>query len=105
MVSSLGQSGYKLTAQSTKKPCALLLSFTNDSPEFGELLDILLIEDEVYFHVQLQETVYFTEHFQAYIIRKRSTKQTIDQAKLLNFLPLHIRSIRGLNPGERAVIL
>ncbi len=89
-----------------KKPCGVLLSFNEDEPEFGEVLDILFIGGEVYFHLQLQKTLFFAEHFQAYVIVKTQERLTVCQTDLLSHLPVHFRNIKGLTiSGQKGVIL
>ena len=96
----------KISGTEYKKPCGLFLSFNNDSPKIGELKDILYIKGEVYFHVQVRETEFFSEHFQAYVLGKSSESITIHHEHLLHFAPFHLRNIKGLTTsGQKAIIL
>ena len=96
----------KVSGTLYKKPCCLLLSFINNQPLFGELLDILHLQGEIHFHVQKYDTLYYAPHYQAYVLEQSSTRTTVCHNSLLNFVPLHLRAIKGLTTeGQKAIVL
>ena len=96
----------KVSGTEYKKPCCLLLSFSDDEPIFGELIDILNIEGEIHFHVKERQTLYYSSHFQAYVLGQPGRSTSVRQADLLSFLPVHLRSIKGLTTvSQKAVVL
>ena len=71
-----------------------------------EYLEILVINGDVHFHVQLYSTVKYSDHFHAHAIVTKMEYLTISHTQLLSHIPLHIRSVTGFTgPGEKAVIL
>ena len=91
-----------------KRHCAVVVGIQNDGllPEFGKVEDILVADNELYFHVQLCLTMKYSEHYHALVFVTRKDYRTITQTELLSHIPLHICSVTGLTrPGEKAVIL
>ena len=91
-----------------KKHCALVVGTQKDGvfPEFGKVEDILVVDNELYFHVQLCLTMKYSKHYHADVFVTRKEYLTIIHTQLLSHIPLHIRSIAGLTrPGEKAVVL
>ena len=53
-----------------KKPCGVLLGVADSIillPKFGALQDILVDREEVFFVVKVYCTLFFSEHFNAYV--------------------------------------
>ena len=93
-------------ATTYKKPCALLVTCDGDLPRFGELEDILCSKGEVYFHLQLRETLYFSSHYHCYILGKKEEMVTMHVGCLLSHVPLHVRRVKELtHNGQRVVVL
>ena len=91
-----------------KRPCALVVGIQDDGvfPQFGQLQEILVINGDVYFHVQLYSTVKYSEHYHAHAIVTKIEYLTIGHTQLLSHIPLYIRSVTGFTgPGEKALIL
>ena len=63
-----------------KKPCIVLLGITDGIlPKFGALQDILLDREEVYFIVNVCRTIFYSDHFNAYVIQLLDTSVTVNQ--------------------------
>lgn len=61
-----------------KKPAAVIITTSEDSmPVFGKLDDILIINNQVYFIVDLLTTIGFSIHFNAYIVDGRNKDSLI----------------------------
>ena len=52
-----------------KRHCAVVVGIQNDGllPEFGKVEDILVADNELYFHVQLCLTMRYSEHYHALV--------------------------------------
>ena len=90
-----------------KKPCGLLLGVVDGIlPEFGAVQDILVDREELFFVVKLYRTLFFSEHFNAYVTELLDESVTVNQRDLYAFMPLHARRIEGLTKSsQRAIIL
>lgn len=88
-----------------KKPCALLVLFENDYPVFGELSEVLIIGGDPFLHLQIRETVFYSEHYHCFVLGRKRHYVTMHQSELLCHHPLHIRCIQGLTSyGQSAVV-
>ena len=76
-------------------------------PQFGQIEDVLVVNSEVYFNVQLFETCHFSDHYQSYVVTLTSDYVTIHHTHLTyHIAPLHPRTITGLTgPSQKAIIL
>ena len=89
-----------------KKPSAIIVGMANDLPVFGEIRDILVIKEEVYFHVNIFKTLLYNEHYHSYVVILVEDHQTISYSDLLSYIPLHIRLVMGLTKyGQKAIVL
>ena len=89
-----------------KKPCAVVIGMSGIHPLFGSIEDVLVNDEEVLFTVKKYTTLYYSEHFNSFIIQKTSELCTIYQRELYHYIPLHVRTIQGLTTGtEQAVVL
>ena len=97
----------KVLGTTYKKPCAVVIGTTSGVlPQFGSIEDILVHDEEVLFTVTKYTTLYYSEHFNSFVIQKTSELCTVYQRELYNYIPLHVRTINGLTTGtEKAVIL
>ena len=43
----------------------------NSEKEFGEILKIINVKDELFFHVKIFEEITFDEHYHAYIVHPK----------------------------------
>ena len=74
-------------------------------PVFGSLDDILIIQDVVYFNLKVHETLYFSEHFNAYVVVDSTEYTIIHHNNLFSFIPLYARKIKGLTTHHQKAIL
>ena len=90
-----------------KSLCAAVVGLQdNVKPQFGQIEDILVINNEVYFNVKLLETSHFSEHYQCYVVTYTTEHTTIHHSHLVfHITPLHIRNINGLTDSTRKAIL
>lgn len=87
-----------------KKPCIVVVKISEELlPIFGQLNEILLIRDEVHFHLQLYNTVYYHEHYNAYVVSLTTQYNTMNSKDLLSYLPLCVRNVNGID--QKAVVL
>ena len=80
-----------------KEPCALVVDVIDDLPQFGKLKDILVVDEEVYLHVQLLKTKKYSEHFHAYVTEQDSSFKTMKHFDMQCHLPLHLRHVTWIN--------
>ena len=97
----------KVFGTTYKKPCAVVIGTTSGiHPLFGSIEDVLVNDEEVLFTVKKYTTLYYSEHFNSFVIQKTSELCTIYQRELYHYIPLHVRTIQGLTTGtEQAVVL
>ena len=97
----------KVFGTTYKKLCAVVIGTTSDiHPQFGSIEDVLVNDEEILFTVKKYTTLYYSEHFNAFVIQKTSELYTVYQRELYHYIPLHVRKIQGLTTGtEQAVIL
>lgn len=90
-----------------KKPCAIVIGVTDHiHPQFGSIEDVLVNQEEVLFVVKKYTTLYYSEHFSAFVIQKSSEFCTVYQQELYYYAPIHVRTIEGLTTGtQQAVVL
>ena len=65
-------------------------------PKFGALQEILIDREEVLFLVKVYRTVFYSEHYNAYVIKLLDETVIINQRDLYSFVPIHVRRIEGL---------
>ena len=96
----------KVHGTTYKKPSAVLITFENDSSKFGELQEAVCVQGEVYLHLQVRETLFYSSHHHAYVVGKKKGYVTLHVGTLLSHIPLHLRCVKGLTQtGGKAVIL
>ena len=77
-----------------KKSCTLVAKMDTDYPVFGKLLNIFVINyNEVYFEVQVLNTLEFNYHYHCFVLQKSSVKSTVKYNNLFSFKPHHIRTM------------
>lgn len=77
-----------------------------DAPQFGELQEILIVQDEVYFHLKQYETDHFNKHYNSYVIQSTDSYITINHSHLITFVPFHGRNVQGLtSTTQKAIVL
>ena len=87
-----------------KNSGAVLIGMKDDLPIFGKIQKILIVQEDVYFKVKIFETHSYSTHYHAFLVSPSALCQIVCQTKLLNHMPLHIRSIIGLT-RQKAIIL
>ena len=96
----------KVFGTTYKKPCAVIGTMSSIHPQFGSIEDVLVNDEEVLFIIKKYTTLYYSEHFNSFVIQKTSELCTVYQRELYHYIPLHVRTIQGLTTGtELAVIL
>lgn len=96
----------KLYGTLYKTPCALVVAMNGIFPVFGEIVDILLSRDKVYMRLRLYQTIYFHEHFNAYVVSNTEEHTIISHSDLFSYIPLHSHSVKGLTSfHQKAIIL
>ena len=89
-----------------KKPCSLIVSMEDSIfPKFGQLQDILVHKEEVLFHLKMYETLSYSEHFNAFVVKTTSVLTTVNQCDLLSCVPHHVRTIDGLTSHMQKAIV
>ena len=89
-----------------KHPCALVLNVSDVTPQFGCIQDVFLVGGEVYFRVELQDTLCYAEHYHAYVIRRTGQFSLVPYASLSSHIPLYPRQVEGLTrPRQKAIVL
>lgn len=89
-----------------KKPCGLVVGAKDDLPLFGNLQNILTGNGKVYFHVQLYKTLYFSDHYHAYLVELQMEYKTLLHSELTCYSPLHVRFIPNLcKQNQKAIVL
>lgn len=69
--------------------CALVLQYEDDEPEFGILLNILIVDNTQYFLLQSQ-AVQFEEHIISYIVLKPTGQKVLPYASITFKWPLPV---------------
>lgn len=97
----------KLFGTLYKPSCCVVMGFQDDMPKFGEISDILVLGEDVSFILYKYTTLFFDEHFHAYVVEKSTSNKTIIHVHdLLSFMPLHFRNVKGLTvTGQKAIVL
>lgn len=89
-----------------KKPCALVIGTHHDFPLFGQTENIIIVHGEVHFHVRLFNTLYFSDHYHAYVLDLTSDYRTLKHSDLYCPTPLHIRFVPDLClQGQKIVVV
>ena len=74
-----------------KSPCAVLLKLENDYPQYGQVIEILVVNSFcVMFNVCVMTTVSFLSHFNAYFVSPSPVHRVIPLSKLHSPFPVHI---------------
>ena len=97
----------KVFGTTYKKLCAVVIGTSSGiHPQFGSIEDIFVNDEEVLFSVKKYTTLYYSEHFNSFVVQKTSELCTVYQRELYHYIPLHVRTIQGLTTGtEQAVVL
>lgn len=72
---------------------AVVLQVSDDSPEFGQIKAVHIIDNCVVLYVQLMSTSHFIEHYHAYIVEYTSHYVPVIVSDLFSPFPLCIRRI------------
>ena len=89
-----------------KTPCALLLKVDNDYPQFGRLIEILVLNSSrIVFHVGVMETTTFLSHFNAYCVSPTPSHQVIALSHLHSPFPVHIYQIVTRDSVTKQVVV
>ena len=89
-----------------KRSCCLVIQVKDDLLVFGELKEIYNVQCDIYFKVQTYTTLWFDEHFHAYVVEATPTETFVKSGELLTHEPLHFRSVKGLTKAnQQAVVL
>ncbi|OXU19437.1 hypothetical protein TSAR_011763 [Trichomalopsis sarcophagae] len=83
---------------SFKKGIFVVLNMQNVEVEFGEILKIIWVDDELFFYVNVFEEVTFDEHYHAYVVEKCDKKIIIKQKDLPFVAPTTPCAV--LSPGS-----
>ena len=59
-----------------------------EDPLFGQIKDIYIIDDKVYFYVCVLDTLEYSEHYCASIAHVSSTYSMVPHTQLASYLPL-----------------
>ena len=73
-----------------KLSCAVVLHFKQDQPTFGEVIEIVTMDEKIYLVTQLLVTTVFNLHYHAYEVNKTSTYHICEIEKLRDYHPLCI---------------
>ena len=76
-----------------RKPSALLIGVENDYPLFGKLEQIFVVNNRVLFYITQLETLYFSDHPQAYVIAYTPSNDIVLSTQLQSHIPMHIHRI------------
>ena len=89
-----------------KKPCALVVTMSEDLPKFGCVQDIFYMNQKVYLRLELFDTVFFSQHYHAYVIESQRRHAIVVHSDLELHIPLHPRTVVGLTRvGQTAIVL
>ena len=62
--------------------------------------------NEVVFHLQLFQTVMYSEHYHAFVVYQLTDFTTVKSSEVLSHLPVHVCSTTGLTKaGQKAIVL
>ena len=67
-----------------KKPCVLITRADEETPIFGKLLEIYIVNQKVYLEVQEHSTTEFDHHYHCYNVQLTFTKYVMCHNKLLS---------------------
>ena len=77
-----------------------------DVPTFGEIVEIVIINNAVHFILGELEVVQFAEHYNAYVTRRLGTITLFSYDDLVHPHPMHLRTVNGLTTrGQKAIVL
>ena len=79
----------------------------DDFPQFAYVEEILVGHDSlVHFIVNICDTLFFSNHFHAYVFVRTSASSFVSQGSLEDPVPLFARKVSGLTrAGQRAVVV
>ena len=81
----------KVFGTTYKKLCAVIIgTMSSIHPQFGSIEDVLVNDEEVLFIIKKYTTLYYSEHFNSFVIQKTSELCTVYQRELYHYIPLHV---------------
>ena len=86
-----------------KCPCSVVLG-VEDYPVFGHLKGIFVLNQSIYLHIRVAETITFNEHYHAYVVKATDTFKVVPVNKLFDPWPLHCRQL-NINGHYQQVIV
>ena len=76
----------------------------DDLPLFGNLEEILVLDEEVYSFVTMFKTSYHNTHFHSYVVVPDISNRVIHHSDLFSHIPLYAQSVTGLTKyGQKAI--
>ena len=89
-----------------KSPCALLLGVDDDYPQYGRLIEIIIVNSScIMFNVCVKKTVSFLSHYSAYCLSSSSSiHRVIPLLELHSPFPIHIYHIVCSGIREQVVV-
>lgn len=89
-----------------KPGCGVIIGIEDADPVFGMIKEIFVFLGDVYFTIETFKTVYYDEHYHAYIVEATSDMVLIKSSKLPTYDPLHFRSVINLTmPNYKSIVL
>ena len=75
-------------------------------PLFGKLLDIFVVDcTQVYFQVQVLETLEFNHHYHCFVVQMSSVKCIVKHKDILSYLPHQFRTMPTCNSITHCIVL
>ena len=71
-----------------KPPLCVLVTFQEDTPVFGQIMDILRVHGDVFLVVDLFRVVIFNSHYHAYEVTSANITHIVNRTHLHDFHPL-----------------
>ena len=87
-----------------KCPCSVVLG-VEDYPVFGHLKGIFILNQEIYLHIQVAETITFNEHYHAYIVKATDTFKIVSVNTLFDPWPLHCRQLNIAGHYQQIIVI
>ena len=81
------------------------LNMSEVMPQFGCVQDVFVVDGEVHFRVQLQDTFYHAEHYHAYVIMCTEQFSLVPSScQYCSHTPLYHRQVQGLTRSRRMLL-
>ena len=87
-----------------KKHCVLIKE-VDEFPVFVFIEELFVKDSSLYFIVETCESVFFSDHFHAFVFVPTNTYHILCVNELEDPIPLHARKISGLTRGNQLAVI